>query len=74
VERKPIAAIVPCALALLVLVLLVSAALQKRIHPCVLVGPAIVFASTLPLAGYFYVDADLSAARYLYFPTGVGRC
>jgi hypothetical protein len=32
-----------------------------------LIGPALILASTAPLAGYFFVGHDLAAARYVYF-------
>ena len=32
-----------------------------------LIGPALILASTIPLAGYFFVGPDLTAARYVYF-------
>ena len=33
----------------------------------VLVGPAVILISTLPVYAYFYVSPDLRATRYLYF-------
>ncbi len=41
-------------------------ACQPPVRP-LLLGPGLILASTLPLAGYFYVGADLTAARYVYF-------
>ena len=54
-----------CAIAVIALTALLGAV--RRPVPTLLIGPALILASTLPLAGYFYVGPDLTAARYLYF-------
>jgi len=42
-------------------------AVVRGIGATVLVGPAVILVSTLPVYGYFYVAPDLRATRYLYF-------
>jgi hypothetical protein len=47
--------------------LLVTAVAVRRTGWRVLVGPAIIVASTLPLYAYFFVETDLISSRYIYF-------
>ena len=54
-----------CAIAMVALTALLRASSRPAVP--LLLGPLLVLASTLPLAGYFYVGADLMSARYLYF-------
>jgi hypothetical protein len=42
--------------------------MNGRVSRRILVGPLIVMATTLPLYSFFFVNADLMAARYLYLP------
>jgi hypothetical protein len=56
---------VQCAIAVAVLTSCVLAFRRPALR--LLVGPALIAASTLPLAGYFFVGPDLTAARYVYF-------
>jgi hypothetical protein len=42
-------------------------AVVRGTGPMVLVGPAVILISTLPVYAYFYVSPDLRATRYLYF-------
>jgi hypothetical protein len=55
------------AIAAVLMVLLTRASLSGRARS-LLVGPAIILASTLPLHAYFTVFSTLYNARYLYFP------
>jgi hypothetical protein len=51
-----------------VLMLLLTAALTKRLSRVSLAGPLVVIAFSLPLYRYFFIAPDLMAARYLYLP------
>jgi hypothetical protein len=59
--------VIPCLVSLLVLTLLFVRIVVQGASPRVLVGPVLMLIVTLPVYSYFYVGADLIAARYLYF-------
>jgi hypothetical protein len=61
-----IPAIVLCAAAVTALAVLFWAVV-RGVGAIALVGPAVIFISTLPVYAYFYVAPDLRATRYLYF-------
>jgi hypothetical protein len=64
-EALDVPAVVMCTIAIALLTA-VAIACRRRAWP-LLGGAAIILITTAPLAGYFYVGADLSSARYLYF-------
>ena len=64
-QVAPLVSVVLCAGALTLVVLGV---MNGRVSRRILVGPLIVMATTLPLYSFFFVNADLMAARYLYLP------
>jgi hypothetical protein len=60
---------IPCMVCVAILSLLFLAVAVRGTPRRVLCGPGLVLMTTLPLMGYFFVRADLMAARYLYLPT-----
>jgi hypothetical protein len=56
---------IACGIALVALTAIFRA--SRRSPRPLLLGPGLILASTLPLAGYFYVGPDLIGARYVYF-------
>jgi hypothetical protein len=54
-------------LATVIALAVLSWAVVRGTGPMVLVGPAVILISTLPVYSYFYVAPDLRATRYLYF-------
>jgi hypothetical protein len=59
--------VLACALTALVAVLVFRAVVHQRTGTRLLVGPAVILLSTLPVYSYFFVSAELAGARYLYF-------
>ena len=60
--------VLACALTVVVAVLVFRTVVHQRTGARLLVGPAVIFLSTLPVYSYFFVSAELTGARYLYFP------
>jgi hypothetical protein len=59
--------IVPAALGVALLGLLFVRVVVRREANRLLVGPAIIMITTLPVYSFFFVGPDLAGARYLYF-------
>lgn len=54
--------------ALSAILLLCVVIVRRRVSLRLLIGPAIILISTLPLYRFFFVAENLASARYLYFP------
>jgi hypothetical protein len=59
-------ALIPCVLSLLILALLFILIVVQGSSARLLIGPALILMTTLPVYSYFYVGEDLVAARYIY--------
>jgi hypothetical protein len=59
--------LIPCLVSLFVLALLFIRIVVQGASPRVLIGPVVIVIATLPVYSYFFVGADLIAARYIYF-------
>jgi len=63
----PLPPVIPCLLSLVILSLLFMRVVVRGASVRLLAGPAVILISTLPVYSYFFVGADLIAARYIYF-------
>lgn len=59
--------IISCLLSVLLITLLFIRVVIRGASRQLLVGPAVVLISTLPVYSFFFVSAELVAARYIYF-------